>query len=841
MGIVQCLAVAALKPLLGGLLERAGLGGEVAGKVADLATDPAVTIIESAIGRLQHHLTDQSQKLTKALLAANERAWQALEIALAGESFWSRCRVAFSSGDNKAFREQVRTFLDGVSLPVFTDPARFREQCLRELHEARKAGILDEGIDASTLARQAGAFARFSDPQALLDAEWGIMELVAGEFRKLGYPHLGELLAMRPSQHGPPLLVIAVRYFFRRSVEEDQALFQGLTFAQLETLQKDQEQAFVALYLAMTAQGERLEELLGEVAGALARTQAAVLDIQAEQRRQGSKNSNIYEVVIDIQKRFDLLQNQVRTRDSLSIRGDAERRLVKEVIARYRALPDERRRELPALLNAVGKLEVASGDFDAAQRDFEAVAELVDDPRAKGEAHLNAYQTALERRDWNAALTALLEAVRRGDLTFAPFPVTKYRPLRILGAGGFGVAFLCRHEELGDVVVVKTLHDDDLDRAVDEVFTEARALWRVDHPSIIGLVDCGFTDSAAKTRPFLVMRYLDGVTLDECARKQPLTVDDLLQIARQMADGLQAAHAKGILHRDVKPANVLVRRDGPHWQVKLIDFGLALRPQALQSTAASSDTLTGSSIAGTLDYAAPEQMGKLPGVPVGPGSDIFGFARTCCFALFQTPQPLPRHWRGIPEPLTELLEQCLEETPAKRPADFRAVLAGLNRVTTTRRRPPVEKVEIPAATLAEEHPPQDVLPADESDVIPMVQPALDVEDSGGVHVRLVNDGAKLLTNADPKRVFLLLYEAFEKFGVTDLLANPEALNLTGKTGVSWTSFGQIITGQVMAGTHETSVTVSSRSVAQLYDMGRGKTETQQLLSMLAKELKATSL
>src|SRR5262249_38145177 len=139
---------------------------------------------------------------------------------------------------------------------------------------------------------------------------------------------------------------------------------------------------------------------------------------------------------------------------------------------------------------------------------------------------------------------------------------------------------------------------------------------------------------------------------------------------------LHAAHGRGILHRDVKPANLLVRRPaaGADWQVKLIDFGLALRRTGRDTLLASSNTLTGSSIAGTLDYAPPEQMGKLPGTPVGKAADVYGFARTCCYGLFQTPQPLPRHWRSIPEPLADLLESCLEDQPARRPQDFQAVL-----------------------------------------------------------------------------------------------------------------------------------------------------------------------
>jgi DNA polymerase len=182
------------------------------------------------------------------------------------------------------------------------------------------------------------------------------------------------------------------------------------------------------------------------------------------------------------------------------------------------------------------------------------------------------------------------------------------------------------------------------------------------------------------------MDYFDGQTLEEHARSQPLSAEDLLAVARQVASGLHAAHGKGILHRDVKPANLLVRPDPGErgvstprsWQVKLIDFGLALRRTGRETLLATSATITGSSIAGTLEYAAPEQMGKMPGVPVGPAADVYGFARTCCYAMFQTPQPLLRHWRMLPGPMAELLESCLEEKPEQRPRDFGVVLNQLN-------------------------------------------------------------------------------------------------------------------------------------------------------------------
>ena len=81
-------------------------------------------------------------------------------------------------------------------------------------------------------------------------------------------------------------------------------------------------------------------------------------------------------------------------------------------------------------------------------------------------------------------------------------------------------------------------------------------------------------------------------------------------------------------------------------------------------------------------------MGRLPGVKVGPPSDIYGFGKTCCYALFKTPQPLRKHWREVPEPLADLLEQCLGETPAERPVDFGVVLQRLEPASPPKPAPP---------------------------------------------------------------------------------------------------------------------------------------------------------
>ena len=115
--------------------------------------------------------------------------------------------------------------------------------------------------------------------------------------------------------------------------------------------------------------------------------------------------------------------------------------------------------------------------------------------------------------------------------------------------------------------------------------------------------------------------------------------------------------------------------------VKLIDFGLALKHALLQNAGSmqSGKTILSSSIAGTLDYAAPEQLGKLPGVRIGPPADIYGFAKTCCYALFETTEPTFQDYQRLPQ-WAELLGHCLNRNPDRRPASFAEVLERLGRL-----------------------------------------------------------------------------------------------------------------------------------------------------------------
>src|SRR5439155_3628763 len=136
-------------------------------------------------------------------------AWRAMEIALAGESLWTRLDRA----ETKALRDQIRKFLDAVELPGLDDRAKFRGRCLTELREALGKGVLLGNLVAGDLAEKAGHFARFSDPQALMQAEKDALFRLGQEVQAAGFKALGWLLA-QPAQADQSVVAVAVGYFF---------------------------------------------------------------------------------------------------------------------------------------------------------------------------------------------------------------------------------------------------------------------------------------------------------------------------------------------------------------------------------------------------------------------------------------------------------------------------------------------------------------------------------------------------------------------------------------------------------------------------------------------------
>ncbi len=251
--------------------------------------------------------------------------------------------------------------------------------------------------------------------------------------------------------------------------------------------------------------------------------------------------------------------------------------------------------------------------------------------------------------------------------------------LVLVGRGGHGLVYRGRQPEMGRDVAVKLLSAPAPDeRAVERWRREVTAMGRLsNHPGIVTVLSEGVTVGG---HPYLVMPFLPGGSLHDRIRERgALPPADVVEVGRRLASALAAAHAAGVVHRDVKPANVMFTEyDEP----QLGDFGIARLADA-------ATTATGS-IHATLEYAAPE---VLSGLPATPSSDVYGLGATLHAALggaspFAGPadeplagrvgrvvtQPPPDLRRaGVPPDLAAVVERCMAKDPAERPSSAEAV------------------------------------------------------------------------------------------------------------------------------------------------------------------------
>ncbi|MCX3290315.1 protein kinase [Streptomyces sp. NEAU-H22] len=283
----------------------------------------------------------------------------------------------------------------------------------------------------------------------------------------------------------------------------------------------------------------------------------------------------------------------------------------------------------------------------------------------------------------------------------------RYRVTAALGRGGMGVVWKAVDEVLGREVAVKELRTY-TDAAGPELAAlqlrmqrEARAAARVRHPGVIAVHDIAQVDG----RPLIVMELVDGPSLDDVLRERgTLDPDEAAGIGAKVMDALAAAHRAGVLHRDVKPGNILLDRSG---RVVLTDFGIATMDDPGDGSATH---LTRSGeLVGSLDYLAPE---RAQGADPGPASDIWAlgatlyaavegsspFRRTSTFSTLTAivSEPLPEPRRA--GPLGPVLQRLLDKRPESRPeADqARALLQAV--ADTGRRDTPTSTLRGPAVT-----------------------------------------------------------------------------------------------------------------------------------------------
>lgn len=258
----------------------------------------------------------------------------------------------------------------------------------------------------------------------------------------------------------------------------------------------------------------------------------------------------------------------------------------------------------------------------------------------------------------------------------------RYRLDQVLGRGGMAVVWRADDQRLGRSVAVKVIDRAELDdpSALARFDREARIVASLTHPNIVTVHDVGVEDGV----PYLVMELVTGRSLADRLTKGAMPVDEAVRIAGQVCAALDAAHAAGIVHRDVKPANILM---APIGAVKVCDFGIAHGPDGAWSRAGTAT--------GTSEYMAPEQVAGSAG---DHRADLYALG--CVMYAMLTGQPpfyggTPQQvgWQHlhdtatplasrradlVPE-LSELVDQLLSKDPAARPASAADVLARLPR------------------------------------------------------------------------------------------------------------------------------------------------------------------
>jgi serine/threonine protein kinase len=250
----------------------------------------------------------------------------------------------------------------------------------------------------------------------------------------------------------------------------------------------------------------------------------------------------------------------------------------------------------------------------------------------------------------------------------------RYRVIDRVGSGGMATVLLAEDERLGRQVAVKRLHAESPEDTARRFRREARLGASLNHPNVVSVYDIVSDDEGV----LIVMEYVEGETLRDAIERGPLPPERAVEVLRGVAGALDHAHGEGIVHRDVKPANVLLGRDG---RIKLADLGIATAVEGTRITMSGT-------VLGTAAYMAPEQ---LEGHKPGPEADIYSLAVLAWESLsgeraYEGRTPIEIATRKATEPppslaaarpeapaaAVELLERAMGPDPAARPASSTA-------------------------------------------------------------------------------------------------------------------------------------------------------------------------
>lgn len=285
----------------------------------------------------------------------------------------------------------------------------------------------------------------------------------------------------------------------------------------------------------------------------------------------------------------------------------------------------------------------------------------------------------MANRDFDSGQTQHHIDLKRGGI------VSHYEIAEKIGAGGMGEVYLARDIKLGRQVALKFMPTHLAgDRELRARFTrEAQAAARLNHPNIVPVYEV----SEFKGRPYIAMGYIEGETLREINKRGDLKLSESISIAEQICEGLQCAHEEGIVHRDIKPGNIIIDKSN---RARILDFGLAI------VTGEEQLTKTGSTL-GTVGYMAPEQVSS---AKVDKRADIFSlgvilyemitgrrpFVGDNDAAVVKAitdvdPEPIARFKSGTTGELQQIIDKALTKDPAHRYQHADGMLADLRRLS----------------------------------------------------------------------------------------------------------------------------------------------------------------
>ena len=320
-------------------------------------------------------------------------------------------------------------------------------------------------------------------------------------------------------------------------------------------------------------------------------------------------------------------------------------------------------------------------------------------PHRDGSSHTGASTadlTQVQRAD-DEAIERRRRATTEGGVGEAILPrlgtvIDKYRIEEELGTGGFATVYRATHLQMRTTVALKILHPWVIERRphlVEQLCEEARFTSLIDHPNVVRVADV--TSGGRYT--YIVMEFIDGLSLGRIIDKQPLRPKEALKLGLHVCAGLQAGLEQGLVHRDIKPGNILLTAAG---KAKIVDFGLARNLRVDRHATTLGNVLQGD-VAGTPAYMAPEQATNFAGADFR--ADIYSLGATLFHAAvgvppFEEADPLrlvyahihrepPKPQQlipGFPERFSDLLLRMLAKRPEDRPASYEILLTELREI-----------------------------------------------------------------------------------------------------------------------------------------------------------------